>query len=355
MVKKAQLFLLSLLLTEAIVAQSTPPKNIIFMVGDGMGTTQVYTAIVAMKGKSNFEKFPYTGFSKTYSYNNFTTDSGAGGSALFTGGKVNNHAIAMSPEGKPLTTLLEKAQQNEKGTGFVVTSIVNCATPAATYAHVFDRKQFDSITMQLANSNIDIFIGGGSQYFKKENRNDGLSPIDTLKNREYEIVYSLQDLIQTKKTKIAGLLTPDYPGNREIRGNMLMEGTRKAIEQLKINEHGFVLMIEGSQIDWACHDTNGMYLKNEMVEFDSVIGEVLNFAKHDGNTLVIVTADHETGGVTLPKGNWETGTLVTKFTTTHHTGVMVPIFAFGPGAENFVGIMENTEIYNKIMEIMNWR
>lgn len=334
--------------------QSSKPKNIIFMVGDGMGVAQVYTSIVAMQGKSNFERFSYIGFSKTYSYSDYTTDSGAGGSALFTGTKVKNKSIAMTPDGKPLTTLLEKAQQNGLGTGFVVSTIVNCATPASTYAHVSNRNQFDSITLQLSQSSVDFFSGGGAGYFNKANRKDGLSPIDTLKNRGFDIVYTIEDMEKSEAKKIGALLTEWYPAKYPERGDILGKGVEKAIKHLNKMDNGFVLMIEGSQIDYGGHDTSMAKVVNEVVEFDKVIGMVLDFAINDGETLVIVTADHETGGLTLPNGDIEQGISEAIFTTTSHTGVMVPLFAYGPGAENFVGIMENADIYPKIVQIMKW-
>ena len=350
-----KMFLLAMVAATLLNAQPKQPKNIIFMVGDGMGVAQVYSSIVAMKGKSNFERFPYIGFSKTYSYSDFTTDSGAGGTALFTGSKVNNKAIALSPDGKPLTTLLEKAQQKGMATGFVVSTIVNCATPSATYAHVSNRDQFDSITLQLSQSDLDFFSGGGLMYFEQKNRKDGLSPIDTLTKRGFEIVYTLDDLQKANADKIGALLTPERPAGYPERGEILSVATLKAIEHLSKKGDGFVLMIEGSQIDYGGHDTSITKVVNEVVDFDKVIGLVLDFAMQDGETLVIVTADHETGGLTLPFGSIEGGNVEATFTTTNHTGVMVPVFAYGPGAENFVGIMENTDFYHKIHQIMQWK
>ncbi|MBQ8045638.1 MAG: alkaline phosphatase [Bacteroidales bacterium] len=352
--KLKRLLVLLFMSATMVVAQTSQPKNIIFMVGDGMGVAQVYTSIVAMKGQSNFERFKHVGFSKTYSYSDYTTDSGAGGTALFTGHKVNNKAIAMSPDGKPLTTLLEKAQEYGMKTGFVVSTIVNCATPSATYAHVSNRNHFDSITYQLSVSDIDFFSGGFSQYFNKTNRKDGLSPIDTLIKRGFDIVYTIEDMEKSEAPRIGALLTDGYPAKYPERGDILGRGVAKAIEHLNNTDEGFVLMVEGSQIDYGGHDTSISKLTAEVVEFDKVIGMVLDFAIKDGETLVIVTADHETGGLTLPNGNINSGLSEAIFTTTNHTGVMVPIFAYGPGAENFAGIMQNTDIYDKIVQIMKW-
>ena len=113
-------------------------------------------------------------------------------------------------------------------------------------------------------------------------------------------------------------------------------------------------MIEGSQIDWGGHANNSDYIIKEMVDFDNCIGKVLDFAEKDGETLVIITADHETGGYALVGGNLEKGEVVGKFSTDYHTGVMVPVFAFGAGAEHFAGIYHNIEIYKKMMYLFRF-
>ena len=201
---------------------------------------------------------------------------------------------------------------------------------------------------------MDFFSGGGAGYFSKENRKDELSPIDTLKKRGFDIVYTIEDMEASEGQKIGALLAEWYPAKYPERGDILGIAAEKAIKHLDKKNEGFVLMIEGSQIDYGGHDTNMVKLVEEVVEFDKVIGMVLDFAINDGETLVIVTADHETGGLTLPNGNIKQGISEAKFTTTNHTGVMVPLFAYGPGAENFVGIMENTDIFPKIVQIMKW-
>ena len=159
---------------------------------------------------------------------------------------------------------------------------------------------------------------------------------------------------KSEAPRIGALLTDGYPAKYPERGDILGRGVAKAIEHLNNTDEGFVLMVEGSQIDYGGHDTSISKLTAEVVEFDKVIGMVLDFAIKDGETLVIVTADHETGGLTLPNGNINSGLSEAIFTTTNHTGVMVPIFAYGPGAENFAGIMQNTDIYDKIVQIMKW-
>lgn len=335
------------------LAQSFP-RNVIFIVGDGMGTAQIYSSIVAQTDRpSAFLRFPYSGFSRTYSFNRYTTDSGAGGTALMTGHKVENHHVAKGPDGTNYNSFLIDAHNlYGKAAGFVVTSSVLDATPASTYAHVSNRKMFDSISLQMSQCPFDVMIGGDKNHFLPENRKDGLSPIDTLMARGYDMVYNVMDMSRSRSRKLCGLLSPDNPAGAMERGRMLTLGALKAIEILNRNDNGFVLMIEGSQIDWACHNNDSAYLAAEMADFEDMLNAVLDFAQRDGQTLVVVTADHETGGLTLLKGSIAEGTSRPTWATGGHSGVMVPVFSFGPGADLFSGVMQNTDFYSKLMLLM---
>ncbi len=361
--KKTFIFLLCLLPLVAVAdrTKNNPyheplktPRNVIFIVGDGMGTAQVYSSIVSQRSaRSAFLRFPYSGFSRTYSYNRYTTDSGAGGSALMTGHKVENRHIAKGPDGTDYNSFLVNAKRFfGKAAGFVVTCSVLDATPASTYAHVTDRKLFDSISLQMAQCPFEVMIGGDLNHFLPDNRKDGLAPLDTLRARGYDLVYNLMDMTQSRSRKICGLLTPDNPPKAMERGRMLTLGALKAIETLNGNDNGFVLMIEGSQIDWACHNNDSLYLMAEMADFEDMLNAVLDFAERDGQTLVIVTADHETGGLTLKNGSIEEGVNCPSWSTGGHTGVMVPVFSYGPGADLFSGVMQNTDFYGKLMMMM---
>ena len=334
--------------------QPSYPRNVIFIVGDGMGTAQVYTSIIAQKGdNSAFLRFPYSGFSRTNSHNKYTTDSGAGGSALMTGHKIDNYHIAKGPDGTEYPSFLVTAKQRfGKAAGFVVTSSVLDATPAATYAHVTNRKLFDSISMQMALCPFEVMIGNDAYSFQTANRKDGKAPIDTLMARGYEMAYTIQDLMHLKSRKVCALLSGKDAPAATKRGRMLTLGTLKAIEVLNAYDNGFTLMVEGSQIDWACHNNDSAYLAAEMADFEDMLHAVLDFAERDGNTLVIVTADHETGGLTLKDGSVQQGVSRPSWSTGSHTGVMVPVFAYGPGAEQFTGIQQNTDFYQKILDLL---
>jgi alkaline phosphatase len=177
-----------------------------------------------------------------------------------------------------------------------------------------------------------------------------------LTQRGYQVKNSLQEIIQVKSGKLAGFIADEEPPRvSKGRGDQLLQSTQTALEILKQNRNGFFLMVEGSQIDWGSHANDATYVAEEMVDFDKTIGAVLDFAAKDGNTLVIITADHETGGMSLVGGDIASGKVEAKFTTGHHTGVMIPVFAFGPGSSAFAGIYSNTAIFEKMMKAFRMR
>ncbi len=329
------------------------PRNVILIIGDGMGVPQVYASVVgAIGNNSAFLRFPYSGFSRTYSRNHYRTDSSAGGTALTTGQKVDNYHVNWGPDSTRYNTIFDDAVAAGMSTGFVVTSSVLDATPASTYGHVPYRKMFDTLSLQMAQCRHSVMIGGGGKYFRPENRKDGLAPLDTLASRGYTVVYSLDSMNRFRGDRLVAFLYDGDPDKAPARGNMLTQGAKKAIAMLNRNENGFALMIEGSQIDWACHNNDTAYLRAELADFEQMLHAVLDFAQRDGHTLVVVTADHETGGVTLPDGNIEQGRNEVKFLWGSHTGCMVPVFAVGPGAHYFSGIQQNTDIPMKIRWLM---
>jgi alkaline phosphatase len=327
------------------------PRNVIFLIGDGMGLSQVYAAMVSNGNHLQFERFKSVGFSKTYSYDNFTTDSGAGGTALACGVKTRNGMIGMNPDSVAVPSVLEIAEKNGLSTGIVVACALTHATPASYIAHQVNRNMYEAIAADFLKTDIDVFIGGGRKYF--EQREDDRNLTDELKVRNYQIAYTMDDVRNIKTGKLAGLLYPEHNPPMPERGSMLPDATMAAIDLLDNNKKGFFLMVEGSQIDWACHDNNAEQAVQEVLDFDNVIGRVLDYAEHDGNTLVIVTADHETGGLTFPNGNMGEKTFDAAFSTKSHTGTPVPVYAFGPGAASFSGFMENTSLKAKIEKLLH--
>ena len=335
------------------VIESRKARNIILMIGDGMGTAQISAALIANKGSLYVGYFPYTGFITTHSANDLITDSSAGATAFATGEKTSNGMLGVNPDNKPLTSIMEIAEEKGLSTGFVVTSEVTHATPGAFAAHQFSRHYYDQIASDLIRNDIDVFIGGGRSHFT--DRLDRMNLIEVLNERNYTVIDTTINLETAQGDKIAGLLYYDNPPSiMQGREDMLLNGTKKAIEALGKNENGFFLLIEGSQIDWGNHQNNILYQTEEMLDFDKVIGLVLEFAALDGETLVIVTADHETGGLAISGGNIRKGVVLGEYTTNGHTGVMVPVFAYGPSADLFTGIFDNTKIYDKMIEALQW-
>jgi alkaline phosphatase len=335
-------------------SKSKPPKNIILMIGDGMGTAQVYAGYTAKKGVMNITGMPVSGFSVTYSADNYITDSGAGGTALSSGVKTNNASIGVDAKGKPVNSILELAEQKGLSTGLVATSTITHATPASFIAHTANRSKYEDIAFDFLRTDIDVFIGGGYNNFAR--RTDSLNLLDSLKAHGYLVARNLKDVDVPTTKKLAALLADEHmPSMLKGRGNMLPDATEMALKILKRNDKGFFIMIEGSQIDWGGHDNDKEYVVAEVVDFDNAVGKALQFAAKNGETLVIVTADHETGGLGLTGGNIATGEVQGLFITKDHTATMVPVFAYGPGAEMFTGVQQNTDIFKKCAELLRLR
>ena len=346
--------LLGWVMIASIAPAQQRAKNIILMIGDGMGTTQIFAGYTANQGKLNLQRCTSVGFHTNQSADAYVTDSGAGATAFSIGQKTFNGGIGVDATGTKLPTILEMAENKRLATGMVVSCSVTHATPASFIAHQKSRSSVEEIAAEYLNTDIDLFIGGGRKYFA--DRKDGRNLLDSLTQRGYQVKNSLHEIIQVKSGKLAGFIADEEPPRvSKGRGDQLLQSTQTALEILKQNRNGFFLMVEGSQIDWGSHANDATYVAEEMVDFDKTIGAVLDFAAKDGNTLVIITADHETGGMSLVGGDIASGKVEAKFTTGHHTGVMIPVFAFGPGSSAFAGIYSNTAIFEKMMKAFRMR
>lgn len=322
------------------------PKNIILLIGDGMGLSQVSTGIYYQETPSNFERLTTIGLIKTSSSSDLITDSAAGATAFSAGVKTYNGAIGVKSDSTFVETILEQVSQRGISTGLIATSSIVHATPASFYAHVNSRRLYEDIADYLPTSEVDFFAGGGLKFFNK--RKDGKNLLEELKANNFEVnTIKLPENVSGKKQAI--LLAEDgMPRKIDGRGDFLPKATQLALDNLSQNEKGFFLMVEGSQIDWGGHNNNAEYLIEEQLDFDKTVGVALDFAKKNGNTLVIVTADHETGGYTLASENNNYNKVKPAFSTTGHSATMVPVFTYGPGSSIFNGIFENTEIYSKM-------
>jgi len=315
------------------------------MIGDGMGLTQISSGMYANDNSTALEQFDYIGLSKTASFDKLITDSAASGTAMATGIKTNNKVLGISPDNIHQRSILEICKEKGYKTALIATSSIVHATPASFYAKENSRYNYENIALQLRNHNIDIFIGGGSKYFTT--RKDRRNLINEMS--EYEFIKSLDELEKSMSTKVGYLTYFDEPPSiSNGRPANLDLTTRTILNKLSLNKSPFIVVIEGSQIDWGGHDNDSKMVLSEFIDFDSAIKEALEFAKNDGNTLVVVTADHETGGMSLNGG--EINNVNIKFNTKSHTGTMVPVFSFGPSSETFSGIYENTQIFYKLRE-----
>ena len=316
-------------------------KNIIMMIGDGMGYEQISCGWVVAGGRLNFDNMPVFGASRTYATDRLVTDSCAGGTALATGVKTKYGYIGLGPDDNPVSSIIQDAQALGKKTGLTVTCRINDATPAVYVAHSPTRKDEEGIAAQIAESGVDFISGGGLHFWN--DRTDGRNLIDEMKAKGYTFVDKLEDISGAAGGKFLGLYDEYDLKHVSERGPILMESTLKALQVLD-NPKGFFLMIEGSQIDDWAHRNKVGHMCEELLDFVSVLGAVLEFAARDGQTLVVVTADHATGGLTLLKGSLEDQTVKVNFSTKGHNGIVVPLFAYGPGAEKLAGVHENAEI-----------
>ena len=327
-----------------------PPKalNVIYMIGDGMALPQVYAAMLATHEVMTFSQFPYIGVVDTHSASNDITDSSAGGTALASDHKTKNGMVGMNPDTIPVKTVLEVMKEQGKETGIVVSSYVTHATPATFYAKVPKRKQYEDIALQLVETdNLNLIIGGGRKHFNQ--RKDSVNLIERMENELGWRVYdTLADVDVTCK-KYAVIANDDHMPSAAERGDFLPRAVKTALQTLDNAENGFFLMVEGSQIDFACHAHDSTWMIDEMMDFDYAIDVALDYAKEKGNTLVVVTADHETGGLTLPDPNGKYTNVVFDYSTGSHTALPVLVYAYGPGAEQFTGWMQNTALKGKIL------
>jgi alkaline phosphatase len=336
------------------------PKHIILMIGDGMGLSQV-TAGLYTRGDSAFHlaKFPVTGLMTTHSGRELITDSAAGATAFACGCKTYNGAIGVDMKQKPCRTLFEQADSAGMALGIVVSCSVTHATPACFVAHVDQRGSTQAIATFFLQTQVDYLVGGGLKNFNQRT-DDTRNLMQEMINAGYQISqFSTQNhppLPANTQQPYAWFSADGEPVSVLEGRNYLPIATAQGIPflQQRGGEKGFFMLVEGSQIDWACHDNDGPRMIAEMHDFDNTIGKVLDFAQRDGNTLVVVTADHETGGASIVQGSMR-DSLEIKFTSKSHTATMVPVFAFGPGAEFFHGIYDNTDLHRRLKHVIGFQ
>lgn len=362
-------------------------KNVIYLIGDGMGFGAVTSLLLTEDSVTGFEQAPVIGLNETCSANNYVTDSPAGGTALAAGVRTKNGYCGLDPEGNRLTTILHKAQAMGKKTGIVVNTTLTEATPAAFYAGVTSRRMTYEIAEQFTVSGVDVAIGSGLDHFIS--RPDSLDLTATLIDNGYDVYLNWSAVLNTPSDKFIGIL-PMADVHRQESGRKeagaaaghevclaarlasasedagasdlseptvyLQKASAKALDVLSRNsDNGYFLMIESALIDGYGHNNDSEGMIAEMKEFDALLRQLVAYVDQHPETLLVVTADHETGGTWLNYTGYEVGgssPVAMSYSTRGHSGVVVPIFAYGEGAEAFAGVMKNTDIPKKIEQLM---
>ena len=335
--------LAALLLAAATTAPQ--PKNVILFIGDGVGPGQITVAKQVRGEAFRIGTMPVVGLYTTHCTDRAVTDSAAGATALATGVKTNYEAVSVDPKTlAPLRTVLEHAEERGKATGLVTTTRFWDATPAAFAAHAKHRDD-PSIPLQMLGAGVELIAGNGSELFGKEDR----PPLDKLANANgYILITEPAQLAVAKGSKLLAVF-PSQTRDLDVPGAELPLLTRWAIDHLDDDRDGFFLMIEHEGTDSSSHQNQTPDLRKSLISFDEAVGVALDFAAKRGDTLVVVAADHETGGMRVSETK-QLSRFRVEWSTTDHTGVIVPVFAYGPGAAAFAGLQDNTDVGKKLLD-----
>lgn len=349
-------------------------RNIILLIGDGMGAGQRTAArwySAGLDGKLAIDLLPAEGLAHTASADSSVTDSAASATAMATGIKTNNGIIGMDPEYRILETILERAKVHGMATGMVTTVQVTHATPAAFGAHVPDRSMTEAIALQLLSTGVDVILGGGEDdflptsttgcYSDSGKRADGRDLIEEAVSSGYTYVCDVDGLLAVNTgstSRLIGLFADE--GLQRPYSPSLAKMTEVAIAILSQDPDGFFLLVEGGQIDWACHAQDAENAIMDTLGFDQAVAQAVMFAQSEPLTLVVAAADHETGGMSVsevssglqsedgPFSMPDGKTFYVNWSTNSHTAASVPVSAQGPAAELVYGEFENTFIYDII-------
>ncbi len=384
--------LVSILLTAMVSAgwgRQPQVKNVIYLIGDGMGFGAVSSLLLSENDPTAFEYAPVIGLSETCSADNYVTDSPAGGTALAAGVRTRNGYLGVDPDGKQLTSIMRRAQAMGKRSGIVVNTVLTEATPAAFYAGVRSRSEGYRIAEQFVESGVDVAIGSGLSVFV--GRPDSVDLTAKLIERGYDVYLDWSSVINTHSDRFVGILPMSdvHRRNKSKKEAGAADGAEvclaarlaaengaasesghsecdptqyltlavdKALGTLsRDNRKGFFLMIESAIIDGYGHNNDSEGMIEEMREFDRTLRLLVEYVERHPDTLLVVTADHETGGTAVSYRHFEVGEqpdVQLSFSTKGHSGTVVPIFAYGAGAEAFGSIMKNVDIPRKIEALM---
>ncbi len=325
------------------------PRNVILILGDGMGFHQINAARMALKGVNGrlfLERFPITGWMWTHSIHELYTDSAAGASALATGFKTEPLMLSQTPEGQPQKTLLEAGMERGMRGALITTSTIFDATPSAFVVHHNYRRDYSVVTAQMAASGVELLLSEGVP--AEEERWLEVWPAieENYRSQGYRIVKTweeLQALAPSSQEKVAAFLPPDSLAKERTTSPLLSDLSTIALERLADAEEGFFLLVEDEDTDTHSHRGNLDRVIEAVAAIDRVAEQAVEFADANGETLVLITADHETGALVLIGGK-DGGNLDYRWISGNHSTSPVPVLAYGPGAERFSGVLDNTEI-----------
>lgn len=366
------------LVQKELIPVTNKAKNIILLISDGMSLTQV-SSYRLLKGGPNeriaLDKFPVSGIVLTHSENAIVTDSASSATAFSTGRKTNNGALGLDKNNEVLENFTEIINRHGYVSSLISTSEITHATPAAYASHIDLRWKTDEISTQMMDSNVMTILGGGRHFFLPEElggkRSDGLNLLEQIKSSHTVLTEKkeLETFDHSNLGKVVGLFADEALRDNEKPDNHPLEPSSTEMLKFAINRsqqfsengcRGFFIMLEGSQVDWAGHANDMNYLKREMQDFDDAVALAYNYAQENNDTLVIATADHETGGLLIePASPTDYTAPEVKFSFNtgigygSHTGVPVPVYAYGPGSENFTGTLDNTDIFYAMLEAVD--
>ena len=366
------------LVQKELLPVSEKAKNIILLISDGMSLSQV-SSYRLLKGGPNeriaVDKFPISGIVLTHSQDAIVTDSASSATAFSTGKKTNNGALGLDQDNQVLENFTEIIDKYGYVSSLISTSEITHATPAAYASHVDLRWKTDEISLQMMDSDVMTILGGGRHFFMPEEiggkRSDEVNLLEEIKTSHTILTKKtdMDNFDHSYKGKVVGLFADEALRDTDTPENHSLEPTSSEMLNFAIKRseqfnssgcNGFFVMLEGSQVDWAGHANNLDYLKREMEDFDEAVRTALDFAKNNQETLVIVTADHETGGLLIEPAtptNYTSPEVKFSFNTGigygSHTGVPVPVYAYGPGAINFTGTLDNTDIFYAMIEALD--
>ena len=323
-------------------------KNVILLIGDGMGIGQITLAEIE-NGEDSLAiaNLPYMSLISTHSLSSYVTDSAASATALATGYKTNNGVVSKSYDGLILSTIVEIAESEGLSTGVITNTRITHATPACFLAHANSRDQENLIAEQVLNSGVDVVLGGGRSYFSSFNPSD----------KGYTVVENTGELLEVESSKVIGLFTTGYMSYDNYRNPQiepsLAQMTKKSIELLSSDPEGFFLMVEGGRIDHASHANDFENTVSETLAFDLAVSEALEYASSRNDTLIIVTADHETGGLMITGGYQASDVIYYDWVSDDHVGSLVPIYAYGPRAEEIMNFSDNTDVGKFLISLLD--